>query len=77
MSDVIPWGLSPRQLQATRLLLKHGIAHKRIAREMQITVKCVEDHLSIARKKAKAADSLLLAVAFDRIVRQAAARSAR
>jgi len=69
MPDVHPWRLSPRELQAVRLLIPYAGSQKEIARDMKISVKCVESHLMNARRKAGVRNTFMLAIEFDRLMR--------
>lgn len=44
-----PWGLTPHQCMTMRLLCEHGSA-RRVAYEMDISVKVIEHHITRARK---------------------------
>ncbi len=58
-----PWDLSPRQLEACELLTRLGWI-KLVADAMTLSIKSVEEHLRLARKKASVSNNVLLAVAY-------------
>jgi hypothetical protein len=45
-----PWGLTPHQCMALRLVCQHGGA-KRVAYETEVSSRLIEHHLYLARKR--------------------------
>jgi hypothetical protein len=45
-----PWGLTPHQCMALRLICTHG-GSKRVAYETQVSARLIEHHLHIARQR--------------------------
>ena len=63
-----PWGMTDREHAVVRCLVASG-CRKRISTVLGIGIKTIDIHLQRARAKAGAANSLMLALMYDRLQR--------
>lgn len=71
MSDMDPWGLTPRQRDVMDALIQSG-CNKRVARELGMEIKTVEGHMWQIKRAMGGADRVLAALKWDRFRREGA-----